>query len=375
MINTKLSRLKVSNLEEDNKVLNFTIENVNVSYVNGLRRIMLANVPIIVFKTYPYKENQVSIEINKTRFNNELIKQRMSCIPIHIDDIDNFSYQDYIIELHIKNDTNETIYATTQDFKIKNIKLNKYLNNSDVIKIFPPNSLTGDYIDIARLRSKIGDNNNYEELKLSAKLLISTAEDDGAFNIVSMASYGNTLDAAEIKKQWEIKESELKKTNNTDEIEELKKDWLLIDAKKYSIKDSFDFKLQSIGIYRNIKIIDLSCKILIKKLFMVLEDLKNDLSLINEIPDGLENCFHITIKNEDYTVGKIIENYLYKVYFIEKKEINYVSFLKKHPHDKDSIIKISYKSITNKDDIISQMEQCINYSISTVNSIQEYFVS
>lgn len=375
MINTKLSRLKVINLEEDNNVLNFTIENVNVSYVNGLRRIMLANVPIIVFKTYPYKENQVSIEINKTRFNNELIKQRMSCIPIHIDDIDNFSYQDYIIELHIKNDTNETIYATTQDFKIKNIKLNKYLNNSDVIKIFPPNSLTGDYIDIARLRSKFGDNNNYEELKLSAKLLISTAEDDGAFNIVSMASYGNTLDAAEIKKQWEIKESELKKTNNTDEIEEFKKDWLLIDAKRYSIKDSFDFKLQSIGIYRNIKIIDLSCKILIKKLFMVLEDLKNDLSLINEIPDGLENCFHITIKNEDYTVGKIIENYLYKVYFIEKKEINYVSFLKKHPHDKDSIIKISYKSITNKDDIISQMEQCINYSISIVNSIQEYFVS
>ena len=108
---------------------------------------------------------------------------------------------------------------------------------------------------------------------------------------------------------------------------------------------------------------------------MVLEDLKNDLTLINEIPDSLENCFHITIKNEDYTVGKIIENYLYKVYFIEKKEINYISFLKKHPHDIDSIIKISYKSITNKEDIISQMEHCINYSISIVNSIQEYFTS
>ncbi len=375
MINTKVSPLKVINLEEDNNVLNFTIEKINVSYVNALRRIMLSNVPIIVFKTYPYNENQVSIEINKTRFNNELIKQRMSCIPIHIDDIENFSYQDYVIELHRKNDTDESTYATTGDFKIKNIKLNKYLNNSDVIKIFPPNSLTGDYIDIVRLRSKINDNNNCEEIKLEAKLSIGTAEEDGAFNIVSMATYGNTLDPAEIKKQWEIKELELKKTNNSDEIEQLKKDWLLIDAKKYFINDSFDFKLQSIGIYKNIKIVELSCKILIKKLFMALEDLKNDLTLINEIPDSLENCFNITIKNEDYTIGKIIENYLYKVYFLEKKEIKYISFLKKHPHDKDSIIKISYKSTTNKEDIINQMEQCINYSISTVNSIQEYFVS
>ena len=375
MINTKLSELKITNLEEDNNILMFTIEKVNVSYVNAIRRIMLANIPIIVFKTYPYKENQVEIEINKTRLNNELIKQRMSCIPIHINDIEDFSYQDYLIELHKKNETNEIEYATTQDFKIKNIKLNKYLNNSDVIKIFPPNNLTGDYIDIVRLKSKLSDTNDCEEIKLSAKLSIGCAEDDGAFNVVSMATFGNTLDPAEIKKQWNIKETELKKTNNSDEIEEIKKDWFLIDAKKFFIKDSFDFKVQSIGIYSNIKIVELSCKILIKKLFSALEDIKNDLTLITEISDSLENCFNIIIKNEDYTIGKIIENYFYKVYFIEKKEINYISFLKKHPHDKDSIIKISYKSLTTKDDIVNQMEQCINYGISIISSMQEYFAS
>lgn len=369
---SNLSNLKIINLEEENNLLTFTIEKINVSYINAIRRILLANIPIIVFKTFPYNENKVSIEINKSRLNNELIKQRLSCIPIHINDIDNFSYEDYEVELDKKNESNDIIYTTTEDFKIKNIKLNKYLTSADVKKIFPPNSITNDYIDILRLRPKI--NNNFcEEIKLKAKLTVSNAEEDGAFNVVSLATYGNTPDPVEIKKQWDIKEKELLKTNNEEEIQEIKIDWLLIEGKKYFINNSFDFKLQSIGIYNNIQLMYLSCKILIKKLFLVLEDLKNDLNLINEISDYLENCFEIIIQNEDYTVGKIIENYFYEYHFINKKTISYISFVKKHPHDKNSIIKISYKYMINKDEIITHMEECINYAISNVNSIQEYF--
>ena len=56
MINTKVSPLKVINLEEDNNVLNFTIEKINVSYVNVLRRIMLSNVPIILNTSFNENE-------------------------------------------------------------------------------------------------------------------------------------------------------------------------------------------------------------------------------------------------------------------------------------------------------------------------------
>lgn len=374
MTNTSnASNVKIMNLEEDKNILTFTIDKLNVSYINAIRRIMLANIPIIVLKTFPYNENKVNITINKTRLNNELIKQRLSCIPIFIDDIENFSYEDYDLELHKKNETNEIIYATTEDFKIKNIKLNKYLNNTEVKKMFPPDLFTNDYIDIVRLRPKLSENSNFEEIKLNAKLTIGTAEEDGAFNVVSTATYGNTIDPSEINKQWDIKEKELKKTLSSEEIERFKTDWLHIEGKRYFIKNSFDFKLQTIGIYSNIKLMFLACKILIKKLFYVIEDLKNDIDLINEVPDTLENCFTITIQNEDYTVGKIIENYLYEHYFINKKELNYVSFLKKHPHDTNSIIKVSYNNMVSKDDIIAHIESCVNYAITNVNSIQDYF--
>lgn len=374
MTNTSnASNVKIMNLEEDKNILTFTIDKLNVSYINAIRRIMLANIPIIVLKTFPYNENKVNITVNKTRLNNELIKQRLSCIPIFIDDIENFSYEDYELELHKKNETNEIIYATTEDFKIKNIKLNKYLNNTEVKKIFPPDLFTNDYIDIVRLRPKLSENSNFEEIKLNAKLTIGTAEEDGAFNVVSTATYGNTIDPSEINKQWDIKEKELKKTLSSEEIEKFKTDWLHIEGKRYFIKNSFDFKLQTIGIYSNVKLMFLACKILIKKLFYVIEDLKNDIDLINEVPDTLENCFTITIQNEDYTVGKIIENYLYEHYFINKKELNYVSFLKKHPHDANSIIKVSYNNMVTKDDIIAHIEACVNYAITNVNSIQDYF--
>ena len=48
--------VKISNLEENDEVLKFTLSNVNVSYANSLRRTILANIPLLVFRTQPYEE-------------------------------------------------------------------------------------------------------------------------------------------------------------------------------------------------------------------------------------------------------------------------------------------------------------------------------
>ena len=51
-----------------------------------VRRIIIAGIPTIVIRTMPHENNDVDIEINTTRLNNEILKQRISCIPIHIGD-------------------------------------------------------------------------------------------------------------------------------------------------------------------------------------------------------------------------------------------------------------------------------------------------
>ena len=365
--------VKITNLEETDEVLKFTLSNLNVSYANALRRTILSNIPLLVFRTQPYNESKVDIKINKTRLNNELLKQRISCIPIHVSDINDFPYEDYLIEVKKENSTNITEFVTTEDFKIKNVKLDTYLTSSEVKQIFPPDPITGDYIDIVRLRPKLADNIETEKLVFSAKLDIGTAEEDGAFNVVSTCSYGNTLDATKIKEAWEVKEEELNAKYSKEEVEFMKQDWLLLDAKRIFVEDSFDFIIETIGIYSNYKIVELGCAILIKKLNTLVEDIKNDTSLVKDASDTMDNCHIITILNEDYTVGKVIEYYLYNKYFMEKKQLNFVGFLKRHPHDKNSMIKVSFKSMVSKDELIYIVEEAVNNGILLYNNIKTYF--
>ena len=49
--------------------------------------------------------------------------------------------------------------------------------------------------------------------------------------------------------------------------------------------------------------------------------------------------YNLYIPNDDYTIGKIIETYLFNMF---NKEIYYVSFKKEHPHDKHCYIMFSY---------------------------------
>jgi len=369
------SKAKISNVQEQNGTLSFTLSNINVSYANGLRRVILSDIPVIAIESYPYEKNNVTIFTNKSRLNNELIKQRLSCIPIHIDALQDFPYEEYVLEVNKSNDSNVIIYITSEDFQIKNIKTGKYLTRTETQKIFPPDPMTGDYIDLLRLRPKIDSNMDKEQLHLEAKFTISNAKNDGMFNVVSTCSYGNTIDQVRIKDAWELKEQELKQKYGKEEIENMKKDWMILDAKRIFEEDSFDYIIETVGIYDNFRLVEIATNILIKKLYHSLKLIKENIDLIQEIEDTMENSYSIKLVNEDYTIGKIIEFNFYDKYFINSKNLNYVSFLKKHPHDNFSIIKLSYKNPITKDDILLNYEECINSSILLINSIKEYFTS
>ena len=178
---------------EENNTLFFTMSNINHSLANSLRRIILSDIPTLVFRTFPHNESKVDITINTTRLNNQIIKQRIGCIPIHITDTD-FPYKDYVVEVDKKNETDTIQLLTTADFKIKNISTDKYLSPTAVKEIFPPDSLTGGYIPITRLRPKLSENIEGEHIQFTGHLDIGTAKQDGMYNIVSTCAYGATMD-------------------------------------------------------------------------------------------------------------------------------------------------------------------------------------
>ena len=137
---------RVSTKQEKDDVLSFTLSDTNVSIANAVRRTLISDIPSVVFHTFPYSENQCTITTNTTRFNNEIIKHRLSCVPIHITDM-SIPLENYLLVVNKKNESGIIEYVTTEDFQIKDIKTDKFLSKGDRDAIFPKNAMTGHYID------------------------------------------------------------------------------------------------------------------------------------------------------------------------------------------------------------------------------------
>lgn len=353
---------------EQEGILTFTISNINVSYANAIRRTILADIPTVVFETLPHEKNNSTFYINTSKLNNEILKQRLSCIPIHIDDLD-MPLDDYILDVDVKNTTDSIIYVTTKDFKIKNLKSDKYLNDNLVNTIFPPNYITKQYIDFCRLNKKISDTILGEHIKFTCKFSISTASENSSFNVVSTCTYRNTPNINKIEEQEILKREELKEKFKDDEesIEFHLQDWRKLDAKRLVLDNSFDFKIETIGVFTNTYIIRKSINIIINRLKNIEANYVNDTTLIEKSNSTIENSFDIKLENEDFTIGKILEFTLYDNYFQKQEILTFCGFKKDHPHTPGSTIRLAFNEETTK-------ELVVQYLVNAANTAIEFYV-
>jgi DNA-directed RNA polymerase alpha subunit len=338
----------ISNISEHGDLLNFTLSGINVSLANAIRRTILSDIPIVVFYTENHKENQCHITINNTRLHNEIIKHRLSCIPVHTNDLETLP-DNYILELDIRNDTENMIIITTEDFKIRNKTNDNYLTKEEVRKIFPPNNKTNMFIDFARVRPRISDTIPGEQLQLTAEFSVHTAKENSMFNVVSKCSYGNTLDMVKINNVWEEQENKLRSEEmSKEDIEYNKKNFYILDAQRHFIADSFDFAIQTVGVLDNTEIVKKSCIILQNKFVELIKSIDSEIIPINIGNSTIDNCFDIVLEDEDYTIGKVLEYILYEKYYVQEKIFSFCGFKKIHPHNSDSIIRIAYKQNNDK---------------------------
>lgn len=367
----------VTELTEEDSTLRFRLSGVNTSIANALRRIMLSEIPCVVFKTASYADNKVEIEINTTRMNNELIKQRVSCIPIHITDT-SFPIENYIVELDKINNGNVIEYATTGDFVIRNTQNDTILPKSAVIKIFPPDQLTGDFIDIARLRPKIASESDGEHLKFTAKFDIGTAKEDGSFGVVSTCAYAATPDRVRIEKELKQMATDLKsKGLSANDIEFQMKDWKLLKGQTFTIPNSFDFSVKSIGQFENMDIVNRAAHVMSSKLDKFKSVIAENPALIKPSETTIPNSYDITLEGEDYTLGKAIEYVLYSQHYDPSGKathsMNFCGFRKPHPHIDISIIRVGFVSPTESAILVGILSDAAVALKEVFNNIADVF--
>ena len=351
----------------------FTLSGINVSLANAIRRVILSEIPLVVFRTTPNEQNKCNIIANTSRLNNEIIKQRLSCIPIHIRDTSDFPLKNFIMEVNVENNTDTIMFVTTEDFTIKDLVSGKMLPKDKVREIFPADDHTGYYIDFVRLRPQISDELPGERIHLTCEFNIGNAKEDGMFNVVSTCSYGNTIDIAaqdaELAKKRQFWKDEGKSEK---EIDFESKNWKLLEGKRIYKKDSFDFIVKSVGIYSNNEIVDMACSIMVDKLKTVNEIIEKDELEIKNADSTMTNCFDVILENEDYTIGKVLEYLLYTKFY-EKNILTFCGFKKMHPHDNYSIIRLAYTDAIEKSTIKGNLKECIEEGVILYNNLRKEF--
>ena len=370
---------KVFDLKEEDGLMSFTISNIDVSYVNAIRRTILSDIPIVCFKTTPYEENKANILINTTRLNNEILKQRLSCIPICISNLEDTPIKNYLLEVDVENKIDVTVIVTTKDFNIKDISSNTYLDEGEQKKIFPPfipPTGSGEYyIDFVRLRPRISDEIPGERIKFTCEFSVSTARDDSMFNVTGTCAYGFSPDPEKMAEQLELRKQKWKDEDKKEaEIKFEAANWKLLEGLRYVKKNSFDFVLQTVGIYENKQIIIKASQILLQKFEVFKKSLMQDEVEIKPSENTMENCYDITLENEDYTIGNILNYELYTIFYTDVKLLDYVGFKKLHPHDLNSLLRVALTDKTKSVSTVKTMlVKVIEEAITKIGGIKGCF--
>jgi len=363
---------------DENGQLKFTIDKINVSLANAIRRVILSDIPTLVFRVYPHSECRSTITVNTSRIHNQILNQRLSCIPIHITD-QTFPFKEYQLEIDVVADGNEIRYVTTKDFKMKNKTNSKYLTDVKVREIFPPNAISGDFIEFARLLPKMTEYGEGERLTLTCDLDIGTAKEDGAFNVVSTCAYQMTMDPAKVDEAWRIKEAELVKegvaTVGSEEMKAQRKNWVLLDAQRFTKEDSFDFVVETVGVFTNADIVSKAAQIMINKCTKFIRDIESGENHIIPTVSTIQNGYDIELKGEDYTLGKVLEFFLHDKHYAEDQTVTYCAFRKIHPHNPDSMIRVGFAETVGVDEGIAAeyITTCARDAIAVFEHIRDQF--
>ena len=374
--------------------LRFLLKDVPISVANGIRRTILSDIPIVVIRTEKSKINLCSIKTNTTRFHNEIVKQRLSSIPIFTKEFATF-VEKYRLILDVKNETNELRWVTTDDFRILDKANEQFLDDSEVRKFFP-HGIKDRPIDFLRLRPAVSATIPGEHIQLTADFSISNAKENGMFNVVSKCSYHNVIDPAKKEKSWAEQLQKLKDDQRDEkEIVFEKTNFEYLDAYR-SFKtneqgdaNEFDFTVKSIGQYTNKEIVFNACDILVQRFESFVakmeqvpifpSDKTREMGYTSVPLCPLENSCDVILENEDYTMGYLLEHYIHELFY-NKDDFGlvFIGFKKYHPHDDFSIVRLAFSSIY-KSKLIETVkhhliEACLQI-IRIIGSIRKTFAS
>lgn len=380
--------------------LSFTINDADLSLVNAIRRIILAEVPSVAFSFDASDIEHTDIHINKNTcaLHNEFLSHRLSLVPLYYNENEINAFEDNSFKFVLKkqNNTYESIEVTTKDFEIYDAKGNK-LSDDIRERILPKNPITKDYILITKLKPNLHDEHTPprgESIDIECIPTVANAMKHARWSHVSQCCYGNTIDqdAANAKFEELVAEQEkeqgrslskperdiLHKRFNTLEV------YRCFKKNKYDEACCFDFKIESETASRPSYLFFKACKILMEKVERFAGNLKENTanSPVNvSVLSGVPNFYQVVIKYENYTLLNVLQNNIYNMCMrqtpAQENPLEYIGYYQPHPLDDQMVLKLKFKheqdtSVTFvKDFLVSHCE----HILSTINNFTKEWLA
>jgi DNA-directed RNA polymerase subunit L len=284
------------------------------------------------------------------------------------------------IYLDVKNDNNHKLVVTSGDIKIVDKNDNSVFEDTD--KVFKKCVITDQHIDIVYLEPKYELIGKYEQIKLESDFKIGYAYENGAYNVASTCVFTNTIDDITAQQALKQRISEIENDKNINDererqtlIEIERNDFINLDRKRYFIPNSFDFKINSTGVYENKDLVKISCFIMMNKLNNFKNNISNGSIEIKKNYGFTENCYELKIEHEDYTLANVLKFKYFTNHFNPESDTEGISFVgvkKDHPHEDYIIVRVAYKTEISdiqviQDQFIRVATECIEI-FNTINN-------
>lgn len=312
-------------------------DNLQISFVNSLRRTIEEHM-------FSYVISEINISFNNTIFNNDILIQRLTMMPIIFEKTEQYELDKLLIKIDINNETTTPFNVKAKDFQFlyKNKEIENLISYPEII--FVQNILPGQHIQILCNLHK-GESNIHASYKHTCK------------NIYHFEVNDKLLDL------------QIKEQNITDERDKVdfKLSNQVYSKTKTGLPLKYIYEMESNGIMSVKRTLKLGIQYLIIKLNTIMDAIKSDTYSLSD-KNPLISIF--TFKNETHTIGNLLSEYV-----SPNELLDSCSYLIPHPLDNILLIKLHYKDSknNNKENSIKIINESCMYLVKLYEELISYF--
>jgi len=290
--------------------INAEFQNFPLTFVNGLRRITLSEIPTVVL-------TNIEVLANTTQMPHEMIRHRMEMLPIHVEHTELETIRNATVELRVTL-ADKDVLLTTDDFVVDSSRPNILMKDRDL------------NTPLVFIKLRAG-----EEIHVRAGLTVQL----GSQVCTSTTKYHIDKERAKVDKEEFVKKGGDPKVFDNFYIQ-----------KSYSVDDIgrpnwIDMNIESVGVLSSKEILRLG----VERLQYVIDTWMESAKILRE---SEKNVYSIT-QDGTHTIGALLQEIIY-----HSKNTEFVSYDVPHPLKKEMVLR--FLSTKKPEDVLADAKKMVH---------------